>query len=516
MLRLADLVKTSDALAAERGRKVKIGRLADLLRRARAGEVPVLVSYLTGRLPQGRIGLGPAAVRQARPDGAAEEPSLSLADVDRTFAAIADTSGPGSVGEKGRLLHELLSRSTAGEQRFLQHLVYGELRQGALEGLMADAIAQAAGVPAAAVRRALMAEGALPEVAAAALADGEAGLARFRVQLFHPVRPMLATPIDGPEAAVDRLGEAALEYKLDGARIQVHRQGDEVRVYSRRLRDVTPAVPEVVDATLALPAKELILDGEVLTLRADGSPHPFQVTMRRFGRSTNVDALKDELPLSPFFFDLLHLDGGDLFDEPQSRRSLALDELVPEAVRTPRATAGTADGIAAFLDEALARGHEGIMAKSRDAAYAAGSRGFAWLKLKPAHTLDLVILAAEWGSGRRRGRLSNLHLGARDPEKGGFVMLGKTFKGLTDEMLAWQTEQLLAREIARDDYTVHVRPELVAEIAFSDVQTSPQYPGGVALRFARVKRYRDDKTAAEADTIETVREIHRRATGGSP
>jgi DNA ligase-1 len=316
--------------------------------------------------------------------------------------------------------------------------------------------------------------------------------------------------------ALDQLGEAALEYKLDGARIQVHKAADEVRVFSRHLREVTPAVPEVVAVVRTLPARELILDGEVIALRDDGTPHPFQTTMRRFGRKLDVDRLRGELPLSPFFFDLVYLDGGALLDEAGRRRFSALVEVVPSALVVPQTT--TADRVAAeaFFREALARGHEGIMAKALDAPYAAGSRGSAWLKVKAARTLDLVVLAAEWGSGRRQGRLSNLHLGARDPERNAFVMLGKTFKGLSDELLAWQTEQLLAREIGRDQYTVFVRPELVVEIAFNDIQESPRYPGGLALRFARVKRYRPDKPAAEADTFATVQELFRRSVGKEP
>ena len=514
MTKLAALVETSEAVAALASRKGKVERLAALLAQLEPAEVRIAVAFLTGGLTQGRVGLGPAAIRAAQPDGAAAGPSLGLRDVDEAFGRIASLSGKGSAGEKVRALRDLFARGTAEEQRFLRRLAFGELRQGALEGVMADAIARAANVGLSSVRRALLAAGELADVAEVALSQGEAGLSRFRVQIFRPLPPMLATPAADAEEAIERLGEAALEYKLDGARIQVHRAGDEVRVFSRRLNDVTAAVPEVVEATLALPAKQLILDGEVLALRPDGTPLPFQVTMRRFGRRLDVDALRRELPLTPFLFDVLHVDGGDLFDEPQSKRALALDELAPAAMRVPTALAASAEEVDEFFQSALRHGHEGIMAKSRTASYEAGSRGFAWLKLKPAHTLDLVILAVEWGSGRRQGWLSNLHLGARDPENGGFVMLGKTFKGLTDEMLAWQTERLLALEIARDDWTVHVKPELVAEIAFSDVQVSPQYPGGLALRFARVKRYRTDKTAAEADTIETVREIHRKATGG--
>ncbi len=388
-------------------------------------------------------------------------------------------------------------------------LLFGELRQGAQEGVLIDAVARAARVPPARVRRAAMLAGDLSIVAEAALASGEAGLDRFRVELFTPVQPMLADSADDVAAAVGALGDAAIEYKLDGARVQVHKSGDLVKVYSRALNEVTAAVPEVVDAVRALPAETLILDGEVLALRADGTPVPFQETMRRFGRRLDVDALRRELPLSPFFFDLLQVDGRETLDDPQSDRFKVLTDLLPSPIVIPHVTGVTGEQAQAFLDAALARGHEGVMAKRRAAPYAAGSRGSDWLKVKAVRTLDLVVLAAEWGSGRRKGWLSNLHLGARDPVNGGFVMLGKTFKGMTDEVLTWQTRELLAREISRDSYVVFVRPELVVEIAFNGIQASPHYPGGLALRFARLKGYRTDKTAAEADTIETVRAVYR-------
>jgi len=322
---------------------------------------------------------------------------------------------------------------------------------------------------------------------------------------------MLAQTAEDAADAVGRLGRAALEFKLDGARVQLHKRDDEVKVYSRSLKDVTAAVPELVERVRALPAGELILDGETIALRADGTPQPFQTTMRRFGRRLEVDRLRRELPLTPFFFDLLYLDGQPLLDEPEEQRFAALSKVTSGGLLVPRTVTAAADEAQAFLEQALARGHEGIMAKALDAPYEAGGRGQRWLKVKPAHTLDLVVLAAEWGHGRRRGWLSNLHLGARDPEAGGFVMLGKTFKGMTDEMLAWQTERLLELEIGRDAYTVHVRPELVVEVAFNDVQASPHYPGGLALRFARVKRYRPDKNAAQADTVATVRQILERS-----
>jgi len=503
---LADLVATSRRVAETRSRSEKTGALSHLLRRLSPEEIDIAVAFLSGHLRQGRIGLGGAAVRSAMPGSAAEEPFLTLGEVDAAFSRIASVSGAGSTSERGRLLSALLARATRDEQDFLVRLIYGELRQGALAGLMAEALAAAAEVPADEVRRALMLAGELPAVALAVLTEGRPGLDRFRLQLFRPLQPMLAQPAGDVSEALGRLGEAAFELKLDGARIQVHKAGDDVRVYSRRGNEVTQAVPELVESVQVLPARQLLLDGEVIALRPDGAPHPFQVTMRRFGRKLDVPRLRGEIPLTPFFFDLLHLDGQDLIDRPAGERFAALGEAVPERA-VPRIVTADPEEADAFFEDALARGHEGIMAKAVDAPYEAGRRGFSWLKVKPAHTLDLVILAAEWGHGRRKGWLSNLHLGARDPDNGGFVMLGKTFKGLTDERLAWQTKKLQEIALGTDGWTVHVRPELVAEIAFSDVQESPQYPGGMALRFARVKRYRDDKTAGEADTIETVRKI---------
>ena len=503
---LADLVATSRRVAETRSRSEKTGALADLLRRLSPEEIDIAVAFLSGHLRQGRIGIGGAAVRNALPGTAAVEPSLGLGEVDAAFERIASVSGAGSTAERGRLLSGLLARATRDEQDFLVRLIYGELRQGALAGLMAEALAGAAEVPAGEVRRALMLAGELPAVARAILTEGRPGLGRFHLQLFRPLQPMLAQPAGDVSEALDRLGEAALELKLDGARIQVHKVEDDVRVYSRRGNEVTHAVPELVESVQALPARQLLLDGEVIALRPDGAPHPFQVTMRRFGRKLDVARLRGELPLTPFFFDLLHLDGQDLIDRPAGERFAALGEAVP-GWTVPRIVTADAEEADAFFEDALARGHEGIMAKAVDAPYEAGRRGFSWLKVKPAHTLDLVILAAEWGHGRRHGWLSNLHLGARDPENGGFVMLGKTFKGLTDDTLAWQTKKFQEIALGTDGWTVHLRPELVAEIAFSDVQESPQYPAGMALRFARVKRYRDDKTAEEADTIGTVRKI---------
>jgi DNA ligase-1 len=415
--------------------------------------------------------------------------------------------GRGAERQRRDILHELFSRATAEEQHFLTRLLLGELRQGALEGVMLDGLAKASGASRDHIRRAAMMAGSAQAIASALLEKGEAGLDQYDIQLFRPVQPMLAQTAEDVSSALADLGESALEFKFDGARVQVHKSGDEVVAFSRRLNDVTAAVPEVVEAVRALPAKDLILDGEVLSLNPDGRPQPFQITMRRFGRKLDVDRMRTELPLSPFWFDLLYLDGASLIDEAQARRFGALTEIAPAGSVAPHTITANAERAEEFLHNALGRGHEGIMAKDLNAGYAAGARGQSWLKVKQARSLDLVILAAEWGNGRRQGWLSNLHLGARDAEKGGFAMLGKTFKGLTDEMLAWQTEQLLKIEIARDSYTVHVEPKLVAEIAFNEIQVSPRYVSGLALRFARVKRYRPDKSAGDSDTFETVRKL---------
>jgi DNA ligase-1 len=510
-MRLVELVETSQAVTAVSGRLEKIDRLATLLARVPPNEIAIAVAFLSGAIPQGRIGLGWRLIAGARVVSNAPSSAVDLHEVDEVFNRIAGASGAGSTVEKTGLLRSLFERVTATDQEFLVRLLTGELRQGALEGMLTDAVARAAGLPPASVRRAAMMAGDLPTVAQAALTEGEAGLARFTVQLFRPVQPMLADSAEDLDDALGRVAGAALELKLDGARIQVHKSGADVRVFSRTLRDVTASVPEVVSLVRDLPARELIADGEVIALRPDGSPQPFQLTMSRFSNRLDVEALRSRLPLTPFLFDCLHLDGASLVDGPQRERFAALNALAPP-LTVPHLVDGTREQAEAFTHDALARGHEGVMAKAPDAPYAAGRRGQAWLKIKVAKTLDLVVLAAEWGSGRRQGWLSNLHLGARDPEHDSFVMLGKTFKGLTDETLAWQTEALQARAIGREGHIVHVRPELVVEIAFNDLQESPIYPGGLALRFARVKRYRPDKRAADADTIATVREIYRRSS----
>ena len=498
-MELAALVDASAEVTATPARNAKIAALAELLRQAGPDEVAPVVRWLSGELTQRQIGVGWALLRD--PPAPAAAGSLAVAEVDAAFSAIGALAGAGSVGARRAAVHDLLGRATADEQSFLVRLLGGELRQGALAGVMTEAVAKAAGVPATAVRRALMLRGDLAAVAAVALADGRDGLDAVRLQVGVPLAPMLAGTAADVGAAFAKAGPSAVDWKLDGARIQVHRAGDDVAVYTRTLDDVTARLPEVVAVARALPARAIVLDGEAIALRADGRPEPFQVTAARFGTRQ-----ARSVPLSSLFFDVLHLDGEDLLDAPLARRTELLDRIVPAEHRIPRVVADDADAAQAAFDAALAAGHEGVVVKGLDAPYAAGRRGATWLKVKPVHTLDLVVLAAEWGHGRRRGKLSNLHLGARD-EAGGWAMLGKTFKGLTDELLAWQTERLLALQTHRDGIAVHVRPELVVEIAFDGVQTSTRYPSGMALRFARVKRYREDKTAAEADTVATVRAI---------
>jgi DNA ligase-1 len=495
---LEEVARTSTAVAATPSRLAKVDALAACLRQAGPDEVPIAVAYLSGELPHATIGVGWAALRELPPPAAA--PALTLLEVDAALRRIGETTGAGSQARRRELVADLFGRATAAEQEFLSGLLLGGLRQGALEGVMTDAVARATSVPLAAVRRASRLCGDLGTVAATAMAGGEAGLASFRLDVLRPLQPMLAQSAEDVGAALERFTPAAVEWKLDGARIQVHRLGDEVRVFTRNLADMTARVPEIVEAVRALPARSLVLDGEALALADDGRPHAFQVSMSRFGS-------RRERPtrLSGFFFDVLHRDGDDLLDRPARERFAALDELVPAELRIPRVEVVDARAAEHVLEDALAHGHEGVMVKSLDAPYEAGRRGGGWVKVKRAHTLDLVVLAAEWGHGRRRGKLSNLHLGARDPATGGFVMLGKTFKGMTDAMLAWQTGRLLELEERRDAHTVYVRPELVVEIAFDGVQASTRYPGGVALRFARVKGYREDKRADESDTIDAVR-----------
>jgi ATP-dependent DNA ligase len=593
---LRELVQTSEAVAATSGRTAKITQIAGLLRLASPGEVPVVVAFLSGELRQRQIGVGYASLGEllrlepsgrppagpwarvaaeeaavaeapatgdplagATPGGdTADDGPLTVAETDAVFEAVGQVAGAGAQAERRRLLAGLFGRASQTEREFLVRLLAGELHQGALEGVMAEAVARAAGVPAAEVRRAHLLAGSLPLVAQAALAAAQvpaaagapatepepgagaalaaaqvpaaagapatepepgsgaalAALRAFGLKVGRPLRPMLASSAATVADAFARLSPAVVEWKIDGIRIQVHRAGAEVAVFTRTLDDITIRVPEITEAVLALDVRAAVFDGEAVALAPDGRPRPFQVTASRTGSHMDVARQRADTPLTPFFFDLLHLDGADLIDEPAHVRQARLAAVMPAHLLVPRLVTADAEAAGAFFADAVGRGHEGVVVKAPDAPYAAGRRGSEWIKVKPRHTLDLVVLAAEWGHGRRRGWLSNLHLGARDPATGGLVMLGKTFKGLTDEMLTWQTKRLL--ELAdppgsgpagdpKDAYGVQrVRPELVVEIAFDGVQGSPRYPGGVALRFARVLRHRPDKPAAEADTIDSV------------
>jgi len=505
---LATLVLTSRELAANASRLAKVRALADLLRSLEPGEIETAVLYLAGEAPQVRAGFGPALLHAASGGHAADEPSLQIVETNLLLHEIAAIRGAGSQARRVSLLAALFARATASERDFLVRLLLGDLRQGALAGVMVDAIAAASGVPVGEVRRAVMYAGNLGAVARVAMTEGGAPLDQFQLAILSPAAPMLAqTAADVAEALQQLTGDVAFEWKLDGARIQVHRSDEVIRIYTRNLNDITTAVPEIVETIRALPMRDLILDGEAIAYNAAGRPHPFQVTMRRFGRRLGVEESRAQLPLHAYFFDCLRADGRTIVDRPARERFGALDAAVPESLRVRRLITRDAEEARRFYDAALAAGHEGLMAKALDAPYEAGNRGAGWLKIKRAHTLDLVVLAAEWGHGRRTGKLSNLHLGALDPPTGEYVMLGKTFKGLTDSMLEWQTRELLARELRRDAGTVFVKPELVVEIAFSDLQASPRYPGGLALRLARVKRYRDDKRPQDADTMESVRRI---------
>ena len=541
---VSEVAQVSTAVTATSARNAKIEQIAALLGRVPPGEVTVAVAFLSGELLQGQIGVGYAAVSEmlrapaaadaavrAAEDAAAghggpahDQAGLTLTDVDAAFETIGAVTGPGSQAERRRLLTGLFARATPREREFLVRLLAGDLGQGALEGVMTDAVARAAGVPAEDVRRAHQLGGSLPEVARAALSTPSsadqalAALRGFTLRVGRPVRPMLAASAPEIAAALDRISPAAAEWKIDGIRIQVHRSGPQVAVFTRTLDDITARVPEIAEAALSLPVADAVLDGEAVALTPDGRPRPFQVTAARTASQGDVARLREQTPLTPFLFDLLHLDGADLIDAPARVRHRQLVRIVPAGLLTPRIVTAEAETAGAFLADAIARGHEGVVLKSLESPYRTGRRGSEWIKVKPRHTLDRVVLAAEWGHGRRRGVLSNLHLGARDPETGGLVMLGKTFKGLTDEMLAWQTTRLLgladpARhwpegEDRREAHgVVRVRPELVVEVAFDGVQASRRYPGGLALRFARVLRYRPDKSPAEADTIDAVRAI---------
>lgn len=517
-LRLAEVAQVSDGMAATRSRNAKVALAAELLTRAATPpnqEAGRITAWLTGELPEGKIGLGYQTVKKVFEALGPTHPTdadLTVSEVQATITALASASGAGVNALRQRLLEGLFARATASERAFLAGLFLGEMRQGALDGVLTQALAKAFGAPDADVRRAVMLAGRLATVADALASGGREALGRFQLEVFRAVQPMLAETAEDVAAVAEVDVPQLVEAKLDGARVQAHKRGGEVRVFSRAGNDVTIAVPEVVAQLAALPVSDAILDGEVIALRPDGRPHPFQTTMRRFGRRLDIDALRDELPLTTFWFDLLRADGVDLLGEPLGTRRARLEGLLPGALTPAQRVEpgpGAAAEVQAFLDAVLAAGHEGVMCKRLDSAYSAGQRGAAWLKLKPAKTLDLVVIAVEQGSGRRSQWLSNLHLAARDETSDPtaeprWVMLGKTFKGMTDELLAWQTRELSQREVRREGHVVHVRPELVVEIAFQELEASPRYPGGVALRFARVKGYRPDKSPAEADTLSTV------------
>ena len=505
-MQLADVVTASRAVAATRSRKAKVAALAEALGQASPDEIETVTSYLAGALRQRRTGLGWRGLRSL-PEPATTS-DLTVLEVHEAFDNIAALAGAGSQATRAAAVANLFGRATAEEQAWLRGLVTGEVRQGALDALVQEGLAAAAGVPLPAVRRAAMMAGSTRAVARAALTGGVEALAEFGLEVGRPVSPMLASSAPDVAAALTRAGSGpgqpvAVDTKLDGIRIQVHRSGDDVVVATRSLDDITGRLPEVVAVARGLAATSFVLDGEAIALDEDGRPRPFQETASRTAMESGVE-------VTPYFFDLLHLDGTDLLDSPGHERAAALERLVPERHRAARMVTDDPAAAEEFVAEVLAAGHEGVVVKNLAATYAAGRRGSAWVKVKPVHTLDLVVLAVEWGSGRRQGWLSNLHLGARDPavpidQPGGFVMLGKTFKGMTDEMLAWQTERFLELETHRESHAVHVRPEQVVEIAFDGIQRSTRYPGGVALRFARVVRYRDDKRPDEADTIESVR-----------
>jgi DNA ligase 1 len=527
---LAELVAVSGAVAATRSRSAKSALVAGCLRSAHDGqvanqlsgevgdEVEIAAAFLSGELRQRRTGIGWAALRGARdlPEGNTppSDPALSLTFVDAAFARIAADSGSGSQARRAAELGALFAAATEPERAFLTALAGGELRQGAQDGVMVEAIAAAADVPLADVRRAFMLRGSLPPIAAAALRDGVESLRAIGLEVGRPILPMLAQSAPDVATALaqtSQLGPVALEWKLDGIRVQLHRAGDEVRVFTRTLDDITARVPELVEAVRALAVRDVVLDGEAIALDDAGRPRPFQETAARTSSRLEVTSLRSSVPIALFVFDVLHHDGRDLLDAPAADRQEVLEAVLPERLRVPRIVTDDPAQAWRFFADAIAHGHEGVVVKSLQAPYEAGRRGVGWVKVKPRHTLDLVVLAAEWGHGRRAGVLSNLHLGARDGN-GGFVMLGKTFKGLTDELLAWQTELFLRLETHRDSYTVYVAPQAVVEIAFDGVQTSPRYPGGVALRFARVLRYRPDKLASDADDLDAVLAIHGGAT----
>jgi DNA ligase 1 len=498
MTLLADVVAASERVTATSSRSEKIAILAELLGRLEPQEVALAVGFLTGVPRQGRVGIGYATI-YGIDHAAAGNPRLTLEHLDRTVTEVEGTTGAGSAAERKRLLAELLARATDDEADFVRRLFTGELRQGALAGVMVSAIAKAAGVSVELTRRALMLSGDLTRTAELALTEGEEGLRAVGFEIFRPILPMLASTAADVSAAVGGFDRSSVEWKLDGIRIQIHRRGDEVRIYTRNLNDITEALPGIIAATRRLPVVQAVFDGEALWMSEQG-PAPFQETV------SQIDSDAPPEGISTFLFDVLHLEGEDLLDMPLVERSGRLEAIAPE-LRIPSVITTDAEAAQRVLDDALSAGHEGVVVKDAASLYSAGRRGKAWRKVKPVRTYDLVVLGAEWGHGRRRGRLSNLHLGARDPGSGEFVMVGKTFKGLTDELLEWQTKELLARETDRQGIAVLVRPELVVEVALDGVQRSTRYPGGVALRFARVKRYRPDKDAAEADSIDDLRAL---------
>ncbi|GGB35600.1 putative DNA ligase [Flexivirga endophytica] len=499
------VITVSEAVRATRSRLAKRDAVAQLLRDATPDEVPLVASYLAGVLPQRRIGVGWRGLRDA-PE-AAPKASVTVREFDEVLTAVASVSGAGSVGQRKELLATLFGRLTAAEQRFATGLIQGELRQGAGDGVMLAAIARASAVPEPAIRRAVMLAGFTAPVAAASMTGGADAVAQIGLVVGRPVRPMLAGSAPDIGDAVDLAQHQQIETKLDGIRVQAHKVADEVRLFTRSLEDITDRLPEVVEIVRSLRAHTVVLDGEAIALDPDGRPLPFQVTSARTGSSADPQRLREQTPVTPKFFDVLHLEGADLIDRPLRERCRRLAQLVPDQWLVERAAVADEAQAREFFAQRVAGGDEGVVVKDLDSPYAAGRRGAGWVKVKPRHTLDLVVLAVEWGSGRRKGFLSNIHLGARDPETGGLVMLGKTFKGMTDEMLRWQTERFTELATDRGDWVVHVRPEQVVEIAFDGLQRSSRYPGGLALRFARVIRYRDDKTAEEADTIDTVRAL---------
>jgi DNA ligase-1 len=509
---LSRLAQVSQEVAATSARSRKTALLAELFRDADPDDVPVVIPYLAGRLPQGRLGIGWKVLSER--SAPAAEPTLTVREVDARLTVLGKVSGTGSQAERSRLVGELMGAATEDEQRFLFGLLTGEVRQGALDAVAVEGLAEATGAPAGDVRRAVMLAGSLQAVARALLADGPGALAGFRLTVGRPVLPMLAHTAASVSEAVGKLGACAVEEKLDGIRVQVHRDGEDVRVYTRTLDDITDRLPELTAAARELPGERFILDGEVIALDEQGRPRSFQETAGRVGSRVDVAAAARTVPVSPVFFDALSVDGRELLDLPSAERHEELARLVPEPMRVRRTlVAGPEDAgeAEAFLADALARGHEGVVVKALDAPYSAGRRGAAWLKVKPVHTLDLVVLAAEWGHGRRTGKLSNLHLGARASD-GSFAMLGKTFKGMTDAMLTWQTERLRELAVEDDGHVVTVRPELVVEIAYDGLQRSTRYPAGVTLRFARVVRYREDKAPAEADTVDALLAAHPEVT----